>query len=166
MRKKFIAHTAMQCLVHTWKKCSCFSALQKKGCMRTAGAEGRFWGSLLSIDVISSLATTLSGARNRMEQWWHEEDGHRAQSKLGTAGTHSSLTMHILLQAGQLAGTCQDVGLAPQAVPKGVLSSRHHVVENAAGREDVHGAGLQDTGRRWTPHSPQRLLHSVMHLPG
>ena len=49
--------------------------------------------------------------------------------------------MHILLQAGQLAGTCQDVGLAPQAVPKGVLSSRHHVVENAAGREDVHGAG-------------------------
>lgn len=44
----------------TWKNCSCFSALQKKGCIRTTGAEGRFWGSPLIIDTISSLATTLS----------------------------------------------------------------------------------------------------------
>lgn len=67
--------------------------------MRTAGAEGRFWGSLLSMDVISSLATTLSGARNRTKRWWHE-DRQRVQSRAGTAGTHCSLTMHILLQAG------------------------------------------------------------------
>lgn len=38
--------------------------------------------------------------------------------------------MSLLLQAAQLVGACQDVGLAPQAVPKRVLAPRHHVVED------------------------------------
>lgn len=45
----------------------------------------------------------------------------------------TGLTVSLLLQAAQLVAARQDVGLAPQAVPKGVLAPRHHVVEDAPG---------------------------------
>lgn len=41
----------------TWKNCSSFSRLQKKGRLRTLSAEGRLWGSTLNICSIRSLAT-------------------------------------------------------------------------------------------------------------
>lgn len=44
----------------TWKNCSSFSRLQKKGCLRTLSAEGLLWGSMLTICSIRSLATMSS----------------------------------------------------------------------------------------------------------
>lgn len=46
----------------TWKNWSCFSRLQKKGCLSTQLADGRFWGSMFIICSIKSRAT-MSSAR-------------------------------------------------------------------------------------------------------
>lgn len=45
----------------TWKNCSCFSGLQKKGCARTSAATGRPRGSLRIMASINCRLTTLSG---------------------------------------------------------------------------------------------------------
>lgn len=50
----------------TWKNWSCFSRLQKKGCLSTQLADGRFWGSMFIICSIKSRAT-MSSARKRKE---------------------------------------------------------------------------------------------------
>ena len=50
----------------TWKNCSSFSRLQKKGCLRTLSAEGLICGSILNIFSIRSLAT--------MSPKWHRHD--------------------------------------------------------------------------------------------
>lgn len=62
---------------------------------------------------------------------------HRAKAPHG-----SPLTVSVLLEPRQLVGACQNVGLAMEAVPKGMLPMGQDVVEDAAGGEDVHPAGL------------------------
>lgn len=57
--------------------------------------------------------------------------GPSPEPRHGAVSLGKALTVSLLLQAAQLVGARQDVGLAPQAVPKGVLSPRHHVVEDA-----------------------------------
>lgn len=48
------------CCSSTWKNCSCFSRLQKKGCLSILSADGLFSGSTLSICSIRFMATTPS----------------------------------------------------------------------------------------------------------
>lgn len=58
------------------------------------------------------------------------------------APTGTPLTVSVLLEPRQLIGARQNVGLAMEAVPKGMLPVGQDVVEDAAGGEDVHPAGL------------------------
>lgn len=112
----------------TWKNCSCFSSFQKKGCMRTMGAEGRCWGSGLIIAAISSRATSLSVGETTQQR--NNPPPRRARNcvpqlraSLWGHARGKGLTMSFFLQAAQLVRARQDVGLSPQAVPKGVLPS-------------------------------------------
>ena len=55
---KTLAYDVVIC-ARTWKKCSCFSLLQKNGCLSTALAVGRRDGSLEIILLIKSRAQML-----------------------------------------------------------------------------------------------------------
>lgn len=57
--------TIVQNFSWTWKNCSSFSWLQKKGCLRTLSAEGLRDGCTLSICSTRSLATMSSGEWHR-----------------------------------------------------------------------------------------------------
>lgn len=54
----------------TWKNCSCFSRLQKKGCLSTQLADGRFWGSMFIICSIKSWATMSSARKSVQENYF------------------------------------------------------------------------------------------------
>lgn len=59
--------------------------------------------------------------------------------------SHSTLlTVSVLLEPRQLVGAYKNVGLAMEAVPKGMLPVGQDVVEDAASGEDVHPTSLQE----------------------
>lgn len=107
----FSDHTYVHCRVGrhvlTWKNCSCFSSLQKKGCMRTMGAEGRCWGSGLIIAAISSRATSLSvGETTQQRNNPPKKDQELCPSAQGfpTGTCLGEGSHHELLPAGSSAG--------------------------------------------------------------
>lgn len=55
----------------------------------------------------------------------------------------SPLTVLLRVQAVEAVGAQEDVGLPLQGLAERVAALRHHVVKDAAGREDVHRVGLE-----------------------
>ena len=67
---KTLAYDVVIC-ARTWKKCSCFSLLQKNGCLSTALAVGRRDGSLEIILLIRSRAQMLLESANTQHHKCH-----------------------------------------------------------------------------------------------